>query len=471
VEHALSSRERCEVGEIHWWLGPGITPTRARPVLERALSQIEAGAVNLRSGRRKELYRLSVEREAADYLLKVNRYERGAGRIRRLRRSKARRELAVAEALHVRGIDTPLPFAAGEARSRGRLICCYLLVPVLDGARDFMELWSQTGIPRAERASWATALGQLAGQLHRAGLLQEDFAPNNFLLHRGDPPRILPIDFERARIRPALLPGARRRMLAKLDRHLAGASAANRMRFLIAYAGGDRGAARRWWRRLPPASSRLAALDLARLRRTSTAEGRRYRNAAWGDWNGWAVRDAPELALAESRTSGPNCAEPPETLATLVEPDGLLWCASGAASRRQARSLWATALMLWSRGGLVPRPIACLTRGGEMRLWLARDPASRTLLELSDSAEARRAAVVLVDRLLALGRLDPWISTRKIALARRPDGSMTAQLLDPAAFRTARAVRRRRRERARKLVMQRLREVRHLRAIVRGSSR
>jgi hypothetical protein len=105
-----------------------------------------------------------------------------------------------------------------------------------------------------------------------------------------------------------------------------------------------------------------------------------------------------------------------------------------------------------------------------MRLWLARDPASQTLLQSCDSPEARRAAIVLVDRLLALGRLDPWLSTRKIALARRPDGGMSAQLLDPAAFRAARPVRHRHRERARKLVMQRLREVRQLRAIARGSS-
>jgi hypothetical protein len=470
VEHALSSGESCEIGEIRWRLGPGITPARARPVLERALRQLEDGAVNLKSGRRKELYRLAIEREAPDYLLKINRYERGVGCLRRLRRGKARRELAVAEALQARGIDTPLPFAAGEARAGGSLTCCYLLIPVLDGAHDFLELWSRTRISRAERASWATALGQLSRRLHDAGLLQEDFAPNNFLLQRGDPPRILPIDFERARIRRALGPGDRRLMLARLDRHLAGASAANRMRFLRAYADGDRSAARRWWRRLPPASARLAALDLARLRRTSTADGRRFRNAAWGGWSGWVVREAPELALAESRTAGPDSADPPETQSILVEPDGLLWRGSGPASRRRARNLWATAHMLWARGGLVPRPIACLTRGGEMRLWLARDPTSRTLLESCDSPEARRAAIVLVDRLLALGRLDPWLSTRKIALARRPDGGMSAQLLDPAAFRAARPVRRKRRERARQLVMQRLREVQQLLAIVRGSS-
>jgi tRNA A-37 threonylcarbamoyl transferase component Bud32 len=470
VERALSSGETCEIGEIRWWLGPGITSARARPVLERALRQLEDGAANLKSGRRKELYRIAARRGDPDYLLKVNRYERGAGRLRRLRRSKARRELAVAEALHARGIDTPLPFAAGEARAGAYLRCCYLLIPVLDEARDFLELWSRSGISRAERASWASALGQLARRLHDAGLLQEDFAPNNFLLQRGHSPRILPIDFERARIRRTVAAADRLGMLATLDRHLAGASAANRMRFLRAYAGGDRGAARRWWRRLTRASARLAARDLARMRRTSVAEGRRFGGVDWGGWSGWALRDAPELALAERRTAGPEAADPPETLATLVEPEGPLWLASCPASRRRARDVWATAHLLWARGGLVPRPIACLTRGDETRLWLARDPTSRTLLASSDSPEARRAAIVLVDRLLALGRLDPWLSPRKIAVARRTDGGLSAQLLDPGAFRAAHPVRRGRRERARKLVMQRLREVQKLRAIVDGSA-
>lgn len=469
MEHTLSSGERCEIGGVQWWLGPGITPARARPVLEGARRQLEAGAVNLRSGRRKELYRLAIEREAPDYLLKVNRYEDGVGWIRRLRRSKARRELAVAVALHARGIDTPLPFAAGEVRAGGRLCCCYLLIPVIDDVHDLKELWFRTEVSRAERGAWATALGQLSRQLHGAGLHQKDFAPNNFLLHRGDPPQILPVDFERARIRRTLGSGLRCWMLAQLDRHLAGASLTDRMRFLRAYAGGDRGAARRWWRRLPPISARLAARDLARLRRRSTTDSRRFRNVAWGDWSGWALRNAPELAFAESRTAGPDAADPPETLGILVEPDGPLWRGSGGASRRQARNLWATAHMLWARGGLVPRPIACLTRGDALRLWLARDPASRTLLTLSDSPEARRAAIVLVDRLLALGKLDPWLSTRKIVLARRPHGGLSAQLLDPAAFRAVHPVRRKRRERAREFVRQRLQAVRQLREIVRGS--
>jgi tRNA A-37 threonylcarbamoyl transferase component Bud32 len=461
----LSSAADCEVGNVRWWLGPGLSVDRARPVLEDALQKLAAGAVDLRSGRRKQLYRLDLAGGAGETLLKLNRYDRGSGRIRRLRRSKARRELAVATALRERGIDAPLPFAAGEARERGRLTRCYLLLPVLPEARDLRELWQRDGLPHR---AWAEALGHLSRRLHAAGLLQADFAPNNFLLCPGSPPQILPVDFERARIRRRLTAGARIRMLAKLERHLAGASSAERMRFLRAYADGDRREARRWWLRLVPAGARLAARDFARLKRRACADGRRIQCIRWSDWSGWARRDAPELALAEARTAGPEAARVPDTLGILVQADDGLWCGSGQASPAEARSLWATAQLLWARG-LAPRPVACLTRGEELRFWLARDASSRTLLQGSDSPEAQRAAIVLADRLLALGRLDTWLSPRKLALVRRPDGGLRAQLIDPSGFRSGWPMLRRRRERARTQVRRRLQEVQQLHEIVEKS--
>jgi tRNA A-37 threonylcarbamoyl transferase component Bud32 len=461
----LSSAADCEVGNVRWWLGPGGCVERARPVLEDALEKLAAGAVELRSGRRKQLYRLELAGRAGEFLIKLNRYDRGAGPIRRLRRSKARRELAVASALRERGIEVALPFAAGEARQCGRLRCCYLLLPVLPEARDLRELWLRED---AARRDWAEALGRLSRRLHDAGLLQADFAPNNFLLRAGSPPQILPVDFERARIRRRLTAGERAGMLAKLDRHLGGASAANRMRFLRAYADGDRSEARRWWRRLASAGARLAGRDFARLRRRACSDGRRFQCVRWRDWSGWALRDAPELALAEARTAGPEAARVPDTLGILVEAEAGLWRGSGKASLAEARSLWATAQLLWARG-LAPRPVACLTRGEELRFWLARDASSRTLLQASNSPEAQRAAIVLADRLLALGRLDAWLSPRKLALVRRPDGGLRAQLIDPSAFRSGRPLRRRRRERARAVVWNRLREAQQLLEIVEES--
>ena len=169
---------------------------------------------------------------------------------------------------------------------------------------------------------------------------------------------------------------------------------------------------------------------------------------------------APRRAGARLRrvpNGGPGLRRPAgRTLGILVEPDGPLWRGSGGASRRRARNLWATAHMLWARGGLVPRPIACLTRDGELRLWLARDPASRTLLQsLRLSGSATRG-----DR---AGRSTPRArETRPLAQhpQDRPREASRRRHERPAArsrcLPAARPVRRKRRERARELVMQRL---------------
>jgi hypothetical protein len=469
VEDDLSSTACCEIAGVRWWLGPGITAAGAEPVLVDALRQLAAGARNLKRGRRKQLYRLEPIAADAEYLLKVNRYDSGTGRLRRARRSKARRELANAVAIRARGIDTPLPFAAGERRTAAGLRECYLLIPVVPGARDLAQLWHDAATSPAARRAWQRELGRLARRLHDAGVEQTDFAPNNFLIDPRGGPAILPIDFERTRLRRSVGARPRGRMLAKLDRHLAGANAAARMRFLRAYAPGDPRLARAWWRRASRQVARLAVRDLARLKRTATAEGRNVQTVDWGGWAGWARRDAPERARAEARTTAPPGDGPPRSLGIQLTADATLWRASGTASPREARRLWAVSHLLWARE-LGPRPVACVSRGDAVQLWLARDASSSTLFQRCDSAEAVRAAAVLFDRLLALGRVDPWLSLRKVALVPRGDGGLRALLLDPTAFRCGRPRRARRGERARNLLARRLGEVRELRGALRGSA-
>jgi hypothetical protein len=132
--------------------------------------------------------------------------------------------------------------------------------------------------------------------------------------------------------------------------------------------------------------------------------------------------------------------------------------------------LWATAELLFMRG-LGPRPVAIVRRSDHsLRFWLARDATAQTLLQRRESRDARAAAVVLIDRLLAIGRVDPWLSPRKIAVVRRTDGSLRAELNDPAAFQCARAVLRGRRGRARGFIEHRLHEVEQLLEIVKNSA-
>ena len=413
-----------EVGGVRWWLGPGRAAGEAGPVLARALEALAGGgARNLRTGRRKELYALALGAPGEpDHLLKVSRY-RG-----RLRGSKARHELRTARALAGRGVATPVPLAAGERRRAGLLRACYLLVPLLPGAVDLAAHWRRGVLAPAERRALARGFGALARRLHDAGLRQDDFAPNNFLVRPGDPPALLAIDFERARLgrRPASR-RARVAMLAKLERRVGvAASASDRLRFLRAYAG-DAGAARLWWSRLAAAAPGRARRDLEHWLRTATRDGRRFVRVAHGRWQGFARREADLAVLAGEAerllagARGPGVHEAPGA-----------WCVvHGARGRRAAARLWARAQLLFDGRGLAPRPLALLADPRATLLFLERDPAARSAAPGSWEGPAARC---LRARLAAIGELDPNLPAEALAFVPGPGGRPRALLLDPARW-------------------------------------
>ena len=148
-----------EIDGVRWWLADGVDPARTRDCITRALANLGAGAIDHKAGRRKQLFALALEGKDTDHLLKVNRYDRGASPLRRLRRSKARHELEVATALAGAGVATPVPLAAGEKR-RGRLLHdCYLLLPVVPNAVELGAHWRRARTPPEERRALARSLG------------------------------------------------------------------------------------------------------------------------------------------------------------------------------------------------------------------------------------------------------------------------------------------------------------------------
>jgi tRNA A-37 threonylcarbamoyl transferase component Bud32 len=439
------------IDRTHWELAPGSDPDRARVLIEFAERELGRGARNLKSGRRKELYRFASGPDRPGLLLKVNRYDRGARLLSRLRVSKSRYELEVAVRLAERGVPTPVPVAAGEERRRGLLKTCRLLVPAVEGAADLRHLWLEEPALASERRAWSTALGRLARRLHEKGVFQEDFAPNNFLVHPGDPQQLFAIDFERTRLVRRVRRAARRRMLAKLDRHLLGATNAARMRFLLGYTDGDRRAARRWWGELEAEAPRQARRDLARMRRTATRDGRRFRRIESEGWLGWARHEAPLARLLElagassgaSSDSGASC---------LRERGGFWWWEYASLSQRNAINAWATAQILWLRGGQMPRPLALLRRDERTWLFYERPPEALLWREAEGSRRARAAAVILLDRLLALGVLEGGDPRNALALRGSKGGAPRAIWLDAPRLRIGRAERAGRHRRAGALV-------------------
>lgn len=401
---------------VRWELAPGLDRAGWNARLERAVALAEDGHVaNEKTGRRKELYRLHLETEdphaPPDYLLKVNRYPWRDGWRRRWAGSKARRELDRATRVAALGIPTPIPCAAGERVERGRISACYLLVPVVAGARDLRQAWT-AGLARQERGRLAARFGAFVRAIHDAGIDQDDLAPNNFLV---DPDgRLLMIDFERASVGASVTRAARHRALAKLDRELAGAGLADRARFLIAYAGKDTDAWKPLWRVLECEAGALAARDARRLVRVTSQPGRRFRRVRSGEWEGSRRAEVDPAVLGTALRA---LLQAPPTdagtgLAYRVTADW--WALEQPLSGQKARAALAVAELLSRRGGLGPRPVAQLSRRTRTLTLFAGALPPRAS-EAEDARALLPSLTILLDRLLALGRLDA-LDTREIAV-------------------------------------------------------
>jgi tRNA A-37 threonylcarbamoyl transferase component Bud32 len=385
-------------------------------------------ARDLKTGRRKQLYPLDLRRTGCpDHFLKVNDYGPAAGLRRLIRGSKARHELEMAEQVAGRGIPTPIPLAAGERRSGGRLRSCYLLMPILEEVVDLRQLWLEGKLAPRERHALVAAFGALSRRIHDAGVFQDDFAPNNFLVRRGPSPRLFMIDFERARLRTRNDEADRCFMLAKIDRELAGAPIGDRMRFLHAYSDGDRAEVRRWWRRVEDFAPRLARRDFARMTRNATRPGRRFRRLADGAWRGFArvgVEDAPlREALPETRASG---------APVRLDPVGDLWRVHyGGLRRSEGKRIWVTANFLWTRGGLCPRPLGLWSLGDQTVLLLERRAGVQPLPQWPDRPGGLVVVRVLLDRILALGEIREPPLPETLLIERREASELRASLAAP----------------------------------------
>jgi hypothetical protein len=435
--------QRIQSNGVRWRLAAGIDIARLAPRLARSLADLDAGNLsNLRSGRRKELYELVLGAgPEPDHLLKVNRYPGWRGYVRRVRGSKAWRELRMAQAVAERGIPTPIPIAAGERIAGGRLNACYLLVPRLEGAIDLQRLLGEARLGCRERRVVAAAFGALTRRIHDAGVFQDDFAPNNFLVELGEAPQVAMIDFERARLRRRLGLRKRRHMLAKLERRMGRIRSAERMRFLHAYCRGDRQGVRFWWQLLDSFAPRLVRRDLARLRRVTTRPGRRFHPVQGVGFRGYARRDVrlTDLVFAEPQGSQ-------ESLGTSAP-----WrMGLGRLSLRQRADIWVRANLLWMRG-FAPRPLAILGRESDTELLLERPAGWRRLCDVPVGERTPAPLVALFRPLLSLGALDPGIQAGDVALTASSIGGPTASLLGPHRIALGRPAPGLRREQARKL--------------------
>jgi hypothetical protein len=414
-----------------WRLAPGADPDHAETLIRRAMGAIERGeARNVKSGLRKRLYPLTLcGGDRTDHLLKVKEYQFFPGILRMVRRGSARREFDLAFALARSGFPVAPPMAVGEERRTGRLIACYLLCPILEDVVDLRRLLADPDLRPTRRRAIVAAFGAFSRSVHDAGLYQDDYAPNNFLVRQGDPPSFILIDFERAHLARPIRRSRRLWMLAKLDRHGLGLRASERMRFLKAYCEGNSEAAKRLWLALDRMAPRLASRDFRRMKLISAAEGRRFRHVQEDGCLVWAPRDVDiPWDLLRAQDGG--------TTGSCLPAAGERWILDyGPVSESAARRVWAIANTLWAWGALVPRPIFLARRAGAVMLGLARESSARVLSGSTDPGATANALIVLLDELGSVGEIDPAIRPDDIAVVPSAEGTLRAVLLAPHRFR------------------------------------
>ncbi len=347
---------RLETGPIRWWLAPGLSAEDLSERLEAIRGEVLSGRVpNQKRGRRKELYVLGAG-SPEEVLVKVNRYRGASAPWRRLRRSKARRELDLALRAAAAGVPTPVPLAAGEERRGLLLERCWLVVPAIRPSLDLAARARAAPPAALERRRLAVELGRLVAALARAGIDQDDLAPNNVLLAGAGRPRLFAIDFERAR--PVRRLGRHRlvRMLAKFERRCGFASRTDRMRFLLALTGGDRREARRLWRAVEREMPRWFWRDVRRLERNLDTPQSSFRAFQVGGARGYRTDDLSEADLGQLLTPpSPSGTLPPRPCPRRAGPYVAL--PLGGRSSRALRRALAVASVLNERG-LAPSPVA-----------------------------------------------------------------------------------------------------------------
>jgi tRNA A-37 threonylcarbamoyl transferase component Bud32 len=271
---------------LRWWVeGP------SSPLLEALLAdpdQLLTGRASVARQRvgRKRFYRLSAEEEGPGLYVKIFPVARGWPRLLSfLRSSKARREATVAAAIRSRGFEVAGPVAVGEERVLGTLVRSFSAVAEREG-RDLRDLLSDPAIPPSERRDLVVRFGTFARRLHDAGIDQDDFSPNNFLVDpAGD---FVLLDFERCRV-GAPLEERRWKLLAKLHRHDLSVPRTDRLRLLRAYLGEETGRRerRKAWEQIDAAFWRIRRRDARRAGRAAFRVGRNVARSA----ETWIVRE------------------------------------------------------------------------------------------------------------------------------------------------------------------------------------
>ena len=203
------------------------------------------------------------------------------------RPSKAFHEFQTAISISGKDIPTPAPLLVAELISYGRVSESLLITQFINDAYDLKDFLMNrqdavsSSYSMKERRETVETLGRLTAKIFNAGIYQDDYALNNFILKQsGGGTEIYFIDFERVEIKDRLSEQEKTKLLTKLNRVGCEVTIKDRLRFLRSYLKEDTGAnkdLKQYARELQRATLAMLKHDLQRGRVTSVYTAEAYK--------------------------------------------------------------------------------------------------------------------------------------------------------------------------------------------------
>lgn len=237
---------------------------------------------------------LDPENSQKKYLIKIYKYPGFYTKFKYLfRPSKGYQEWKLAGEIKKRGVPTLLPIAFGERKRWGFRLESLVMTEQLSDCINLEELFLGKELRYFTlKRKIIEEYGKLAGRIHNRGILQDDFDPNNILLHwKGKRDFLLfLIDFERVKLFKVLSVKKKVRSLAKLNRMGRRLRRTDRLRFLKSYLKDDlqgRNDLRRWLRLIQEDEKRVKKRDCRRAAKKSMSRSARIGYLKHENWRGY----------------------------------------------------------------------------------------------------------------------------------------------------------------------------------------
>lgn len=233
---------------------------------------------------RKDRYKVLGEFEATHanksqtYLIKAYKYPHFIQKIKQLfKHTRAFLEFNTTCIAAMKGVPVEIPVAYGE---RKHLFAreSYLIIKKIKCCHTMREYF-KSDFPLGEKRGVLRKFGYLAKTIHDAGIKQDDFSLDNFLVYddeNGEKRAIL-IDFERVSIQTKFLSEKYRVWyLAKLNRAKSYFTNSDRLRFLLSYTNNDRNYCKKLANQIETITVSIQKKDAHKFHKQCIRENRKF---------------------------------------------------------------------------------------------------------------------------------------------------------------------------------------------------